>query len=359
MYVPPIVVIRRPPEKTEKKTGLGVCSDKIEYAINESGLSYDELLFSIEGGKKYLSTAMNGVIRPVFKSKELNNIHKIFHATDEIGMIVFPFVKGKKVVTFHHVLNNQDNTSFLYSWFWKIITNIGMRSTDHIIAISSQTKNELVNLLGIPVKKITVMTTPIGEQYRNATLQKKEKIICAVGEMTLRKNMSSAIRTFKMVLDMPGTSDFKLKICGKGPERENILNIAKELGIENKVELVSNLSEKELVDFYSRAYVLSNPSMHEGLGLATLEAQACSTPVVIFSDAEMPKEVTKFAIPSNTEEDFAKNIHRLIVDESFRSKTISNGLEYARLFGNDFKDKLLAVYQYLDKDLIDSQDVIY
>ena len=346
-----VVVVRRPHEPPNKKTGIGMYSDEVENALKKNGSSLEIVPTSLDLKNGFCSAFFNGIIKPVFESKNLDDRNKIFHATDELCTIVFPFIKGKKIVTVHHVVKKTDAAPSITSLFWNIITKIGMKRADHVITVSSQTKREVMERFNISSDKISVIMTRIGEQYLKLPVpEKKEKIIACLGEFIERKNMSSAIRTFKMVLDMPGTSDFKLRICGKGEGYENLICLIKELGIENKVEFLSDLSKDRLIDFYSQATVFSNPSLHEGFGYATLEAQACSTPVVVFSDAEIPPEVTKFALHSKDEEDFAKNIHNLIMNDELRFKTIKIGRKYAQSFSNDFDGKLLDIYKNINQN---------
>jgi len=340
-----IVVIRRFPEASDRKTGLGVYADKIEKIITDRGCELNTVHMSVSKRNGFLMAIVNGMIRPFFAIANLNDKNKIYHAADELCSMMFPFISGKKVMTVHHVLRKDDNSTFLYSKLWRFVTKVGLKRADKIIAASPQTKEEMMREFGIKEEKIVVAMSHLGEQYKTITPDsEREKLIGCMGEFIPRKNTDSAIRTFRKLLDMPGMSEFKMKICGKGRGYGDMVQMTKDLGIEDKVIFTRDLSEDDIVRFYNSLSLFSNPSRHEGLGLPTLEAQACSSPVVYFKGANIPEEVIRAAVSSSDEDDYVNNMYRLLTDEEFRAKTIKEGREYAERFGKDFPDKLMKVY---------------
>ena len=170
-----------------------------------------------------------------------------------------------------------------------------------------------------------------------------------VSILVQRKNVAALIRSFSKLTGMDGVSDVRLRICGKGPEKRSLDELTRSLGISDRVEFLSDLSEADLVKFYNSISVLANPSMHEGFGCVTLEAQRCSTPVVFFRDADIPEEVVRSAIPCDNEDDMAKKMHDLLTDAGQWEKIAREGKEYADSFGGEFSDTMVEIYRELAK----------
>jgi glycosyltransferase involved in cell wall biosynthesis len=107
------------------------------------------------------------------------------------------------------------------------------------------------------------------------------------------------------------TSDVQLIIGGTGPLEEELIALARELGIERKVHFVGFISEDRLPLYYQMAdlFVLATKEL-EGFGLVTLEAMACGLPVV-GTPVGGTKEIlarfdSKFLFQNSTPEAIAK-----------------------------------------------------
>ncbi|MEO6445266.1 MAG: glycosyltransferase family 4 protein [Gemmatimonadaceae bacterium] len=73
-----------------------------------------------------------------------------------------------------------------------------------------------------------------------------------------------------------------LDIVGDGPDGASLRQRAIALGLGSRVTWHGARSQQDLPAFYQRASALVVPSVGEGLGLVTVEAQLCETPVVAF-----------------------------------------------------------------------------
>ncbi|MCL2890273.1 MAG: glycosyltransferase [Methanomassiliicoccaceae archaeon] len=339
-----ITLIRSPPEKEEEKTGLGIYSDKVEAGLRGKGMDPARITVGIGVGvseKNILKRIRWNILHP-FKQCIASGWNGVFHATDEFCSICFPFLGGKKVMTFHHYQGDDTKTFFLF--IWKIVVRIGIKLSDRIIAISPKSKKDLMEHYGVPEEKISVIMNNISDKFRTTGIP-RTRTIGVIGTLTKRKNVGAAIHAFRKLIDMPGTEDMRMKICGRGPVLPELKELAKELGIEDKVTFVAGLTDDEVVEMYNSVQILANPSMIEGFGLSTLEAQRCSTPVVCFKDADIPDEVKLHAVQSADTDDFADNMHRLLVDDEYRKKVVADGKTYADGFGNDFIEKVIDVYE--------------
>ncbi|MFA6710285.1 MAG: glycosyltransferase [Candidatus Methanomethylophilaceae archaeon] len=343
-----VTLIRRYSEKSTEKTGLGVYADNLEEILREASVTYDRIESQMDNKDGLRVFLFRGILRP-FVNVLKHRDGGVYHITDELCGIFAPFVHGRKVLTVHHVVKRGE-ASILYRWYWRLSTRIAVSNSDVVIAASPQTKRELVSELKIHEDKIVTFYSCIRDVYIAKNLE-REKIIGGIGELIPRKNFAKLIRAFAIFVSMRDTQDYRLQICGKGEQYGELMELIDELGLKDKVTIFSDLTVDQVVDFYNRIMVLANPSLHEGLGLVTLEAQKCNTPVVCMRGADIPEDVTRCAVLSGEDDqDFADKIHKVIVNQKYRDRMIAAGKEYADNFGRDFSENILQLYRNLSKE---------
>ena len=340
----PVVILKRS-ATTAKNTGVDIYSKNVEAALTERGMPFETAEMVMDTKAGYLNCLMNGIIRPFIRILRQRD-RGVHHAIDEMCCLFLPFVKGKKVVTFHHVIKDTDK-DMRALFVWHLAARIGLRYSDVVIAISPQTKKELMERYRVRGEKIVTVLNGVSASFVTLDGAQKERSVGCVSTLIARKNVAALLRSFSLFLTMDGVGDVKLRICGKGPEKAALEELAVSLGISGNVEFLSDLSEDELVRFYNSLSVLANPSMHEGFGYVTLEAQRCSAPVVYFKDADIPEEVTKFAVPCDNETDMAEKMYALMTDRGYRDATVAAGREYADSFGPEFSEKITGIYMDL------------
>lgn len=94
------------------------------------------------------------------------------------------------------------------------------------------------------------------------------------------KGHDLAVRALRRVHDrLPGL-DFTYRIAGSGPDLEALQQLAKKLGLSDRVEFVGWLESAQLPEFYQSGDVLLHPSRFDPFGVAVLEAMACGLAVV-------------------------------------------------------------------------------
>jgi len=342
--------MRRGPESVTQKSGIGRYGDKAERNIIAHGGRCNNIYFIFNKSSGILTGIRKGFIEPLMQLINNNGKSDIYHAVDELSGIYLPFARGKKVVTFHHVTTpDEDISGSLGHILWRVAAKIVLRSADVVLAASPQTRDEMVKRYGMDPKDIDVLTIEIGDQFRKIEGAKRSKSVLCVSSLIKRKNVAALIRAFGKVIEMPGMSDAELIICGKGSEYGRLLQLTKELGLEDNTEFVSGLSDDDIVRLYNSASVSVLPTSHEGLGLTIIEAQRCHTPVLYFEDAQIPEEVRRYAVPCAGEEGLAEQMFRCLSDEGYRNGIADAAQEYADGFGNDFGDRLFEIYENLIK----------
>ncbi|HWR24780.1 MAG TPA: glycosyltransferase family 4 protein [Methanosarcina sp.] len=103
----------------------------------------------------------------------------------------------------------------------------------------------------------------------------KEKILLYVGRLEEYKGVQYIIQS------LPELEDFRLEVVGKGPSEAELKNMAKSLGVEEKIEWEKDISRKELLECYGKADIFLMLSSHEAYGITVAEALAAGTPCIV------------------------------------------------------------------------------
>ncbi|AAM30345.1 glucosyltransferase [Methanosarcina mazei Go1] len=103
----------------------------------------------------------------------------------------------------------------------------------------------------------------------------KEKTLLYVGRLEEYKGVQYIIQS------LPELKDFRLQVVGNGPYEEELRNMAKNLGVDERVEWLKNLSREELLECYADADIFLMLSSHEAYGITVAEALAAGIPCVV------------------------------------------------------------------------------
>ena len=284
----------------------------------------------------------------------------VLHVTDYL----IPQVrKAKLVVTIHDItplLLPQYHNRYTRTYIRNKLLSIGERA-DRIIAVSENTKRDIMHSLSIPESKIKVIYEAIDKSYHPIEdikflnrIRKRytlpDKFILHVGTIEPRKNITRLIKAFSTLKKMKSLKH-KLVIAGqKGWRYSDIFREVKDLDLEGEVIFIGYVSEEDLPGLYNAAQVFVYPSLYEGFGLAPLEAMACGTPVICSHTSSLPEVVGDVAIlvdPYNIDE-MARAIGEVLTDEGLRQEMGAKGLKRASLFSwEKTARETLSVYRDL------------
>jgi len=271
----------------------------------------------------------------------------VFHAVTDAQAIMFPWLRGRKVLTMHHVDKTAPDSvpELVFRAFFGIGTRIGLRQADMIICVSSQTKEEVMQRYGVPASRLVVVPHAISPKFRPLPEVRKENLIGYVGAFKRRKNLEYLVRAFDMHVRTYPSSDLRLVLCGDGTDRGRLEALIGELGLVDRVELRGPVPEEKLVETYCSFSMLAMTSFQEGFGLPIIEAQACGVPVLTVEGAMIPEEVTRATVRCRDLKDMAEWMDRLQNAAMERERIIAEGLEHAKLFSIDrMAEKTASVY---------------
>lgn len=189
------------------------------------------------------------------------------------------------------------------------------RRAARVLAISQRTKDDLVELYGLPEEKVVV--TPLASDPAFSPGDGgHDGYLLLVGAIEPRKDPLAAADAAERA---------GLPLVSVGPEKDAAL--ATELR-RRGVDVRGFVAQGDLVELYRRAACLLFPTRYEGFGLPVAEALATGTPVVATPDAavrEVGGDAIAYADPSR----FADAVRRVLAERERWSRA---ALERARLF---------------------------
>lgn len=214
-----------------------------------------------------------------------------------------------------------------------------IKKASKIIAISENTKKDLVEILNVDPKKITVVyhgNSMISKPKLD--LNKKYKLpdnyLLFVGSRSTYKNFIFFVKSIKEVLDR----DISLNVVcvGGGEFIEEELNLFKEYKIMNRFSQYK-VDDKSLSYFYSNAKAFIFPSIYEGFGLPILESFSCGCPLICSNTSSFPEIASDAAVYFDPMEmnSIQNAVIKVIYDSDTRLNMIKKGYDRANFFSWD------------------------
>ena len=128
--------------------------------------------------------------------------------------------------------------------------------------------------VGVDLKRIKTTVVDKDEMKQSIGIPRESIMVLSVGELIERKNHEVIIRALAKLQK----EEIYYVICGKGPLREQLEELAKSLGIGEKVVFLG--FRTDIPELCNTADISAFPSIIEGLGLAGIEAMAAGVPLV-------------------------------------------------------------------------------
>lgn len=231
------------------------------------------------------------------------------------------------------------------------------RFTDYLVTINHEDYKRAQTFKCPNVKYIPGVGVNL-DRIKNCIIDKKKYkeslgiprdsiLILSIGELIERKNHEVIIRALATIKD----ENIYYAICGKGPLREHLQSIAKELGIGNKVIFLG--FRKDIPELCNVADISAFPSKIEGLGLAGIEAMAAGVPLVSSNVHGILDYVidgiTGFAFPPNAINGFASGIDTLAKQPELRQSMSQACVKAVEPF--DIKNALRSMWNIYDEIL--------
>jgi glycosyltransferase involved in cell wall biosynthesis len=210
-----------------------------------------------------------------------------------------------------------------------------VRAAPRVLTVSERTKADIVELYGVPAKRIVVTPNGVDPAFYPSDEGPSDTVsqgsyVLAVGAIQPRKNQLAALEAADAV---------GLPLVVAGPAKD--VSLAGELR-RRGARLEGYVDTERLAELYRGAACVVQSSRYEGFGLPVVEAMASGTPVVAVPDPAL-REVAGDAAVFADETELADGIRRALAE---REHLAAAGIERARSFTwRAAAERTLAVYR--------------
>lgn len=279
---------------------------------------------------------------------------------------------AKAVVTVHDLIFERFPKTYnfdeRYVHRWKI--KYACRVADAVIAISQQTKNDLVNFYKIPADKIFICYQSCNQIFQRVvsaeeknTVKKRyalpDQYFLFVSSIAPRKNLMAICEAMVLLKDK---MEIPLVVIGNGKkEKAAAIEVMAANGISNRLIILNELPQSRELHFttaedfpaiYQQALALIYPSIFEGFGAPLLEALWSSLPVISSNASCLPEVAGDAALYFSPHDHGVLADHMLAVatDKNVRENLIQKGKQQVQKFTVEkYAVAVMDVYQHVMK----------
>ncbi len=164
------------------------------------------------------------------------------------------------------------------------------RIADRVVAITDALRDFNVERVGIDAAKIETIHYGLDDLPEAWGVNPPDhvsteaRVLLSVARLTRQKGIDVAIRALPLLPD-----DTVLVVLGEGPERTDLVALAQQLGVAQRVHLLGRVPDVSA--WLRRSAVLVHPARWEGFGLGVLEAMLAGLPVVASRVSSLPELV--------------------------------------------------------------------
>jgi glycosyltransferase involved in cell wall biosynthesis len=217
--------------------------------------------------------------------------------------------------------------------YHSIFTIHGIRQSTMVITVSESTRQDAIELVGIPEQRVQTVYPCIDRRFSNVVLEEeiqsfREKhglmngYLLYLGTLEPRKNITTLIEAYARLRHTYAIRE-KLVLAGsKGWLYDSIFERVRQLDLETEVLFPGFVANTEQALWYAAASAFVYPSLYEGFGIPVAEALACGVPVVTSNVSSLPEAGADIALcvdPHNVEA-MAEAIYRALTDQAYRQK---------------------------------------
>lgn len=232
---------------------------------------------------------------------------------------------GKKVFTYHNIWGEGIGIQRAGSEINDFVFRSHLDTFDHIVTVCDYVKNDLLRR-GYGAGEVTKVANGLSV-FPTEPGPGDGDFILSLGRLVKVKGLKYLVKAMKEV-------DFKLVICGRGPESKHLaIQIAKE-GLGDKIELRGWVTDEEKKRLMRSCRMFVMPTIYDAFGIAALELMAEGRPIISTNAGGMPETVGNggILIPPKDPKALAEAINRLLNDRDLCEELGRNAAKQAELY---------------------------
>ena len=250
--------------------------------------------------------------------------------------------KSKSILTIHDLIFLQHPELYkpFDRYIYKKKVQYGADVASRVIAVSEQTKQDIVRFLNVEESRISVVYQGCDSQFYHKVSEEKfqftsqrftlpSEYLLYVGTIEERKNLLRIVEAL-----FHGKIDIPLVVVGRKTSYFNqVKNFIDKTGLQN-IHFLDQVQVADLPSIYQGARGFIYPSSYEGFGIPILEALNSGIPVITSSGGCLEETAGKGGIlinPSNREE-MVQAIKQVLEDTALRDRLIREGGAHALKF---------------------------
>lgn len=318
------------------------------YFINEDfpnkGIFFDTSNFNFKGKKSLTKTVNNQNNGWQLKKRKIDLFHPTYYDDYFLNHLnSIPYVVTVYDMIHEKFLKEENDPTLLKK-------KISVENANHIIAISENTKKDLVELYGINTDKITVvyLSHNINPSETEIVSNLPQRYVLFVGERGWYKNFNVFVEAMKIVrITHP---EIQLVCTGRPFNEEEKLFLGKHNLLNDTHQFF--VSDKQLTYLYKNAEVFVFPSEYEGFGIPILEAFACNCPVALSNTSCFPEIAGDGGTYFNPQkfEEMADAILRIIEDKGWKQDKVEKASQILKNYSwQNTINQTIAVYDRIIK----------
>ena len=223
-----------------------------------------------------------------------------------------------------------DVISFPNNILTKYLTRYILKKADVILATSNYLGGITKNYT---TKKIEIINFGIDTNiFKPSPVDHSEINIGTIKSLNPQYGIDTLINAFKLLENEPYFNKLKLIIVGSGVLEDRLKDLVSQLYLDEKVTFTGKIEHDRVPYYHNLLDIFVALSISESFGVAILEAQACSKPVVVSDVGGLPEvmknNITGFIVPSSNANAAAEAIKKLIEDKELRIKMGDEGRKF-------------------------------
>jgi glycosyltransferase involved in cell wall biosynthesis len=348
-------------------TGLGNYSRTLIAGLAQYYPQHHYFLFNPKPSEKFPKPGFENVheILPSgFFSKKLSSLWRSKWVTDDLQKLNINLYHGlshevpvgisstaiPSVVTIHDLIFERYPGQFnkIDVQIYRKKFRYACTHASRIIAISEQTRKDIVEIYGIDANKIDVCYQSCDPVFSQQVNEKEKQLVrekyqlppsffLYVGSIIERKNLLTICKALHLMRDQLSVP---LVVIGDGKAYKNeVKNYISQHNLSGRIIFLSEVKPADknirtLAAIYQMALALVYPSFFEGFGIPVLEALWSRVPVITSSASCLPEtggDAALYVDPSSPEQ-IAEAMQRVYKDEELRKQMMAKGLLHAQNF---------------------------
>lgn len=352
-------------------TGLGHYSRNLLHSLSAYYPEHQYYLFNPKPANRFQLQGNNlieilpqGILNKLFSSawrsswvkKDLQKLKiSLYHGLSHEIPVGIQKTAIKSVVTIHDLIHERHPEQYnaidvkIYSKKFRY----ACAHADKVIAISEQTKKDIIEFYKTPEEKITVCYQSCNPAFSKTVSDEEkrrikeryglpEQYFLYVGSIIERKNL---LNICKAIFLLRNELNIPLVVIGDGGKyKQQVKDYIKQNGLENRIMFLSENSKAEsspsfqsAADFpaiYQSAVAMIYPSFFEGFGIPVLEALWSKLPVITSNVSCLPEaggDAAYFVDPVGAEE-IAAAMKRIYSDQALVAAMVEKGWRHAQKF---------------------------